>query len=86
VDVFVSYARAHAVAVDRLTEDIQLGDHEVWFDRDLRGGEAWWVRILERIRACSVFVFAVAAFTALASLSGRVDGGHFRDALQPLDG
>jgi WD40 repeat protein len=59
VDVFVSYARADSAAVDRLIEDIQHGDHVVWFDRDLRGGEAWWGQILERIQACSVLVFAL---------------------------
>ena len=59
MDVFVSYARADSAVVDRLTQDIELGDHQVWFDRDLRGGEAWWGQILERIRACSVLVFAL---------------------------
>ena len=58
VDVF-AYARADLAAVRRLTEDVQLGGHQVWFDRDLHGGEDWWGRILERIRTCSVLVFAL---------------------------
>lgn len=59
MDVFVSYARADVAAVRGLTDDIALGDHRVWFDRDLHGGDDWWRRILERVRECSVVVFAL---------------------------
>ena len=32
---------------------------DVWFDEELGGGDAWWQMILERIRGCDVFVFAM---------------------------
>lgn len=72
VDVFVSYARADVAAVRRLTDDIELGGHQVWFDRDLHGGEDWWRQILQRIRACSVLVLALSQ-DALRSQACRAE-------------
>ena len=32
----------------------------MWFDRELTGGQSWWDQILEEVRGCDVFVFALA--------------------------
>lgn len=58
--LFVSYGRAIQEKVRALTQDLESLGHEVWFDQALAGGQAWWDQVLANIRACDVFVFALA--------------------------
>src|SRR5271163_3163590 len=57
--VFVSYSSRDKDAVKSLTQDLQNADEQVWLDQRLAGGEAWWRAILEQIRGCDVFIFAL---------------------------
>ena len=57
--VFVSYSSRDRDAVESLTEDLKDADEQVWLDQRLAGGEAWWRAILDQIRGCDVFVFAL---------------------------
>jgi len=57
--LFLSYGRENAAKVQALATDLADLDHEVWFDRELTGGQVWWDQILARVRACDVFVFAL---------------------------
>jgi predicted ATPase len=57
--VFVSYSSLDKDAATRLTEDLQDAEEQVWLDERLGGGEAWWRAILEQIRGCEVFIFAL---------------------------
>lgn len=57
--VFVSYSTRDGVAVNKLAQDLQDADEQVWIDQRLAGGEAWWRAILEQIRSCDVFIFAL---------------------------
>jgi serine/threonine kinase PknH len=57
--VFVSYSSRDRDAVKSLTQDLQDADEQVWMDQRLAGGEAWWRAILEQIRGCDVFIFAL---------------------------
>ncbi len=57
--VFVSYSTREKDAVTRLTQDLQDAEEHVWLDRRLAGGDAWWRAILEQIRGCDVFIFAL---------------------------
>jgi hypothetical protein len=59
VTVFVSYSSRDRDAVKSLTQDLQDADEQVWMDQRLAGGDAWWRAILEQIRGCDVFVFAL---------------------------
>ena len=59
-NVFVSYNRDSQPLVQVLAKDIKGLGHTVWFDRELSGGQSWWDQILEQIRQCDVFVFALA--------------------------
>jgi hypothetical protein len=59
VTVFVSYSSRDRDAVRSLTQDLQDADEQVWMDQRLAGGEAWWRAILEQIRGCDVFIFAL---------------------------
>ena len=56
---FLSYSRDSASLVAELVADIKELGHEVWFDRELVGGKAWWDEILTAVRACDTFVFAL---------------------------
>jgi hypothetical protein len=57
--VFVSYSSRDRDAVKSLTQDLHDADEQVWMDQRLAGGEAWWRAILEQIRGCDVFIFAL---------------------------
>jgi hypothetical protein len=57
--VFVSYPNHNDVAVRSLADDLERARQQAWLDQDLGGGNAWWAQILEQIRACTVFVFAL---------------------------
>jgi branched-chain amino acid transport system substrate-binding protein len=59
VTVFVSYSSRDKDAVKNLTQDLQDAEEQVWMDQRLAGGEAWWRAILEQIRGCDVFIFAL---------------------------
>jgi hypothetical protein len=57
--VFVSYSSRDKEAVARLSQDLQDAEEQVWLDQRLAGGDAWWRAILEQIRGCDVFIFAL---------------------------
>jgi TIR domain/Protein of unknown function (DUF2510) len=57
--VFISYAREDAPALRMVEEGLLTLGHKVWIDKELRGGQDWWTKILEKIRECDVMVVAV---------------------------
>lgn len=57
--IFISYARQDQVAVEALHGDLERARVDVWMDQELTGGEAWWDTILEQIRACDLYIFAL---------------------------
>jgi hypothetical protein len=59
--IFISYSRKRRDKVETLGKDFHELGHEVWFDRGVTGGQAWWDRILESIRSCDVFALALTA-------------------------
>ena len=59
MEIFVSHASYDGAAIRSLVQDLERAGMQVWLDQDLKGGEAWWTSILEHIRACKVFIFAV---------------------------
>ncbi len=60
--IFISYSRDRA-KVKKLAEDLQELGHTVWFDKNLAryGGQKWWKAILEQVRGCDLFIFALSA-------------------------
>lgn len=58
-NIFISYNRESENVVRILADDMEALGHSVWFDQELSGGHAWWGKILETIRNCDVFVFAL---------------------------
>ena len=83
MDVFLSYARADAGLVGQLQADIERSRRTVWFDRDLEGGQPWWDEILERIRACDLFVFALSEHSA-RSLACRTELAYAVAVRRPI--
>jgi hypothetical protein len=59
VKVFISYSRDDETVVKSLVRDLERARVKVWLDEDLGAGQEWWSTILQQIRECSAFVFAV---------------------------
>jgi hypothetical protein len=57
LSIFISYNRMSEAVAKNLINDIKLLGHDVWFDQELSGGQAWWDQILLKIRECDLFVF-----------------------------
>jgi hypothetical protein len=56
VHIFVSYAREDAGRAVEFHDNLTEAGHDVWFDRDLRGGDGWWEVILEQVRSSDLFI------------------------------
>lgn len=58
--IFISYSK-NREAVESLAKDLQdmNPQYRAWLDRKLVGGHQWWDQILENIRACDLFIFAL---------------------------
>ena len=78
--IFLSYARLDAAPVRALAGDLRALSNTVWLDEEVSGGQAWWDHILEQIRACDMFVFALSP-AALESVSCHRDVDQLRDVL-----
>jgi hypothetical protein len=57
--VFVSYSRHNLEAATQLVDDLQAVGINTWHDQTLTGGQRWWDNILDSIRSCDVFIFAL---------------------------
>jgi hypothetical protein len=73
--IFISYSRVDAPAVEDLARDLELVGHQVWIDRQISGGAAWWDEIISHLRSCSVVVFALSP-TSLRSEACRSENGY----------
>jgi len=58
-NIFLSYARKSEASAQRLVGAFRDLGHDVWFDRDLSGGQKFWETILSRIQGCDIFVFVL---------------------------
>ena len=82
-EIFTSYHHDNEPAVRCLAEDLGMLGHEVWFDRAPTGGQAWWDQILDEIRRCGVFVFALTP-EALNSTACQREFGYAGDLGKPV--
>lgn len=57
--LFVSYSSRDRAALSNLLSALRRAHEEIWFDEELGAGEVWWHKILEHIRDCEVFIFAM---------------------------
>jgi hypothetical protein len=58
---FISYSHVDDAAIERLEHDTRLLGWDPWCDRELTGGQRWWDGILDNIRRCDAFIFALSA-------------------------
>jgi TolB-like protein/Tfp pilus assembly protein PilF len=62
--VFLSYASQDAQPAERICEALRAAGIEVWFDQsELRGGDAWDLKIRQQIRDCALFIPIISAHT-----------------------
>ena len=80
---FLSYSRSTRTALDSLASDLEGLGHQVWADRELTGGQAWWAEILEQIRVCQIFVFVLSP-EALESVACRRELAYASALLKPI--
>lgn len=59
LNIFISYSSQNRPSITSLAADLQEMGYTVWFDRELTGGHQWWEAILEQIRRCDLFIFAL---------------------------
>ena len=59
--IFISYSRVDKAICRQLAETLQItyGGHQVWVDKNLVGGQAWWDEIVGQIAASEVFILLV---------------------------
>lgn len=57
--LFVSHSSHDKAAIQNLLTALRDAHQAVWVDEKLGGGDKWWRTILEQIRGCEVFVFAL---------------------------
>ncbi len=58
-NIFISYSSKSRPVVEALAVDLEALGYNVWFDRHLSGGQDWWTEILDSIRRCHLFLFAL---------------------------
>lgn len=83
ISVFLSYSRKDETAARQVVSDLERGHVSVWRDSELRGGDPWWQKILEHIRECDVFIFALSN-NGLASKPCRAELAYARDLGLPV--
>ena len=90
--VFLSYASQDAEPAQRICEALRAAGMEVWLDQsELRGGDAWDLKIRQQIRDCALFVPIISSNTA-SRLEGyfrlewklAVDRSHLMAAEKPF--
>src|SRR5260221_11857418 len=57
--IFISYSSKNRSLIETLANDLESLGHEVWFDKELSGGQVWWDQILGAIRDCELCGFAL---------------------------
>lgn len=81
--LFLSYGREDKTQAAALAADLADLGHEVWFDKDLTGGQAWWEQILGHIRDCDAFILALSP-DSLDSVACRREWGYAIDLRRSL--
>lgn len=81
--IFISYARKERPRAAALAEQLEQAGNVVWLDSDLRAGQAWWDKILERIRSCDAVVVGVSQ-AALKSVACQREREYARQLGKPI--
>lgn len=68
--VFLSYSRTNEAEVRQLREDLLQAGEDVWWDRDIRGGQDWQYEIRKAMKASYAVVVCFSTETYAAIESG----------------
>ncbi|MEO8609423.1 MAG: TIR domain-containing protein [Chloroflexota bacterium] len=74
------------IALDKLAEEVtDILGYDVWYDPALKehGGYEWWAEILENIRRCDIFIFALTP-QWLASLACELEYAYANALGKPM--
>lgn len=71
--IFVSYSRVDKDFCNELVNEV-LDAHEVWYDKNLTGGDLWWNKILERIDWCDTFIYLLSPESATSEYCLKEEG------------
>lgn len=70
LQLFISYSRADAAAVDDVISAVKRLGYGTFVDREqIKGGQLWWDRILAEIRRCDAMMVVVSHATAQSTAS-----------------
>lgn len=83
MSLFISYSSRDRAGLDSVLSALRRAHEEVWFDEELGAGDVWWRTILERIRGCEVFVFAMSA-NSLESKPCLAELRYAQDLAKPV--
>lgn len=59
--VFLSYSRENQEVASSLARDLEYLDFKVWYDKELSGGQAWWLQVLANIRSSDTILILLSA-------------------------
>jgi hypothetical protein len=57
--IFISYAHKDRAFVEALFKPLARVYQNVWFDRELTGGDVWWERIVKQIKDSDIFLIVL---------------------------
>ncbi|MBA3871183.1 MAG: PD40 domain-containing protein [Anaerolineae bacterium] len=57
--IFISYAHKERAVVEALYKPLARVYQNVWFDRELTGGDVWWERIVKQIQDSDIFLIVL---------------------------
>jgi hypothetical protein len=76
MNVFISYARNDKPIVDELVTDLTSVGARVWIDtQGIKTGQPWWDEVLNQIRRCDIFIFALSA-SSLHSAACKAENNY----------
>ncbi len=69
--IFISYAHKERRVVEALFKPLDRVYQNVWFDRELTGGDVWWERIVKQIENCDIFLIVLSELWLRSDWSKR---------------
>jgi len=69
--IFISYAHKDRAFVEALFKPLARVYQNVWFDRELTGGDMWWERIVKQIETSDIFLIVLSDLWVRSDWSKR---------------
>ena len=82
-NIFLSYCREDQSKAEVIKRDIEKLGHNIWYDKELTGGQPWWNQILKKIRESDIFAFIVSN-ESLKSQACNCECTYANEVLRPI--